>query len=167
MLSFRCQFKLIDRSDLFKIRLTFIIWKFQSRFLHSSFSFSSKSLRIHFLVAISVLLKNVPKENEVTIRTIHRSFEHCRQVHVIEDHEGRVICIVFARHVVIELWDIHAERREIQVISDHYLPATILNIRDDPLLPINCRRIMCCETGPSQKGPEPARTGHTYIFLSR
>jgi hypothetical protein len=21
--------------------------------------------------------------------------------------------------------------------------------------------------GPSQKGPEPVRTGHTYIFLSR
>lgn len=79
------------------------------------------------------------------IRTVHRSLEHCRQVNVVEDREGRVIWLLFARDVVTELWDTHAGGREIQVLPDHDLPPVSMSsmrFREDPLPPINCRRIL-------------------------
>lgn len=89
-----------------------------------------KSLRaeVQFLAAVT-------PENEVAIRTLHRTLGACRHVEVHKDYHGKEIWVIQAYDNTIRLQDIHAGDREIHITPSSEVPP--VQSPDLPTRPIN------------------------------
>lgn len=61
-------------------------------------------------------LAAVTPENEVAIRTLHRTLGACRHVEVHQDYHGKEIWVIPAYENTIRLHETHAGAREIHIL---------------------------------------------------
>ena len=86
----------------------------------------------------------VTPENEVLIRTLHRSLETCSRLAVHEGNDGHIIWLVLKVDNMTRIWDTHAAGRKIHIFPDFELPPLYMpRYRPDPLIGrINSRLIL-------------------------
>lgn len=101
---------------------------------------TSLRAEVQFLAAVT-------PENEVAIRTLHRTLGACRHVEVHQDYHGKEIWVIPAYENTIRLHDTHAGAREIHILPSSEIPPFNLPIsRPDPLTRrINSRRLLRSE----------------------
>lgn len=82
--------------------------------------------------SVSLFAEQINVDNEILIRTLHRSLRIFSEVSVREG-SGRPIWVVDETNNFSEIQDTHAWGREIHLLSESYAPLPHLPFREDPI----------------------------------
>ena len=101
---------------------------------------TSLRAEVQFLAAVT-------PENEVAIRTLHRTLGACKHVEVHQDYHGKELWVIPAYDNTIRLHDTHAGAREIHMLPSSEVPPFNLPIsRPDSITRrTNSRRLLRSE----------------------
>ncbi|MCJ1349457.1 hypothetical protein MMC31_007697 [Peltigera leucophlebia] len=92
--------------------------------------------------SLSHFIQQVDLENEILIRTLHRSLGIFSEV-LVHEGSGRPIWIVSDVEHFSKVQDTHAGGREIHLLPEPYTPRPHLPFREDPIARlINCRLLL-------------------------